>query len=123
MTHGNGKGRCDTLNELGRAAVERALHEYEQRIAQLAQKELEMIELENARETLSEALQRTEQLLTEDDKRLSLLERAGLNERLSGLPHEIALADQCIGLLRQIIDKTRIIAEMERREAEIWEIG
>ena len=123
MTHGDGKGRCDLLHEQGSAAVERAREKYERRIAELVEKELEMLELENAREMLCEALLHAERLLEEGDERLSRPERAGLNERLSSLPTEIVLAEQCIGLLRQIIEKTRIIAELERREAESWQLG
>lgn len=123
MTHGDGKGRCDMLNQEGKAAVERAMERYEQRIAELAEKELEMIELENAREMLSEALKRTERLLADGEEPLSRPERAGLSERLRSLPTEIALAEQCIRLLRQIVEKTRTIAELERRESEAWVIG
>lgn len=123
MTQANGKGRCDMLNEQGRAAVEKAMEKYEQRIAELAERELEMLELENAREMLCEALLRAERLLDDGDERLSRPDRAGLNERLSSLPTEIALAEQCISLLRQIIEKTRIIAELERRESEPWIFG
>jgi hypothetical protein len=111
------------LHEQGRAALERAREKYERRVAELAEKELEMIELENARKMLCEAFQRAERLLAETDERMSRAERAGWDERLTSLPTEIALAEQCIGLLRQIIDKTRVIAELERREAESWQFG
>jgi hypothetical protein len=123
MTHGDGKGRCDMLHERGRAAVERAREKYERRVAELAEKELEMIELENAREMLCDALEHAERLLADDQELLSRSERAGLKERLSSLPTEIVLAEQCISLLRQIVEKTRTIAELERRDAESWIIG
>ena len=99
MTRHEREARCDTLSEQGKTALEN----YELRIAE---KELELIELENVRQTLCRALERTGRLLAEAGEGLSSSERIALQERLESLPHEIVLAEQCVGLLRQVIDKT-----------------
>lgn len=113
MTHHEGEARYDTFSEQGGTALEK----YELRIAE---KELELIELENVRQALCHALEKTGRLLSEADEDLSSSERAGLRERLMSLPHEIVLAEQCVALLRQVIDKTRALAELERQEASSW---
>jgi hypothetical protein len=110
MTHHEAVSRCDAFSEQGRTALET----YELRIAE---KELELIELENVRQTLCFALEKTGQLLAEAGEGLPSAERTALQERLESLPHEIVLAEQCVGLLRQVIDKTRALAELERHEA------
>lgn len=114
MTQGDGKGRCDMLSEKGRSALDK----YEQRMAEIAEKQLELIDLENVRQMLCDALERTERLLARGAD-ASGQDRARLKERLSSLPTEIALAEQCIDMLRQIIEKTHFIADLERRDSDL----
>lgn len=116
MTQDEARVRCDMLSDKDRAAVEK----HEQRLAEIAEKELELIELENVRQMLRETLDKTGRLLSEGDAKLSSSELAGLRERLGSLPHEILLAEQCIGLLQQVIEKTRALAELEKLETESW---
>lgn len=110
MTRHEEEARCDAFSQQGKTALETC----ELRIAE---KELELIELQNVRQSLCRALEKTVRLLAEAGEGLSSAERTALQERLESLPHEIVLAEQCVGLLRQVIDKTRALAELERREA------
>lgn len=112
MTHDEERACCDTFGEKGRTAMEK----YESRLAEIAEKELELIELQNVRQMLCDALEKAQQLLA-DDGSPSFPERSGLKARLTSLPHEIVLAEQCIGLIQQVIEKTHALAELEKQEA------
>lgn len=112
MSQDDRSTRCNMLSELGRAALER----YERRMAEIAKKERELIELERIRQALFDALKMSEPAPSDGEAGLARADCAGPTQQLIGLPNKIMVADRCITLLRQVIEKTRTLADLERRD-------